>query len=190
MSDVSRECKLSQIYTNHSIRVTGCTVLTRCDFPSCDIMSVSGHKSVQSLAIYQKTKHNMKVQMGKALFDSLTVPEEEMIQRKKQELPSPQQLKSLPAPCTSMSTAPPLPTEMAVTPRSNAQPEIIPFEANFDQDDGVSDLDLLSALCNVGSDYNNPVSVANTVATSNIVIPKSMFANCQIGTINFNITKK
>ena len=28
MSDVRRECNLSQIYTNHSIRVTGCTILT------------------------------------------------------------------------------------------------------------------------------------------------------------------
>ena len=30
MSDLSDKCKLRQIYTNHSIRVTGCTVLTHC----------------------------------------------------------------------------------------------------------------------------------------------------------------
>ena len=29
MQDVSKECKLSKKYTNHSIRVTGATVLTR-----------------------------------------------------------------------------------------------------------------------------------------------------------------
>ena len=35
-------------------------------------MSVSGHKSIQSLAIYQKTKDKQKIQMQKALFDSMT----------------------------------------------------------------------------------------------------------------------
>ena len=56
MSDVSHKCILSQIYTNHSIRVIGCTVLTQCKFSNSEIISVSDHKSVQSLAIYQKTK--------------------------------------------------------------------------------------------------------------------------------------
>ena len=56
MSEVSEKCNLLQKYTNHSIRVTGCTVLTRCQFSNSEIMSVSGHKSLQSLAIYQKTK--------------------------------------------------------------------------------------------------------------------------------------
>ena len=31
-------------------------------------MAVSGHKSVQLLAIYQKTKQKEKLKMGKALF--------------------------------------------------------------------------------------------------------------------------
>ena len=59
MSEVSKNCKLSRIYINHSIRVTGCTVLTRCQFSSSEIMSVSGHKGIQSLTIYQKT-HEIK----------------------------------------------------------------------------------------------------------------------------------
>ena len=59
MSEVSKNCKLSRIYMNHSIRVTGCTVLTRCQFSSSEIMSVSGHKGIQSLTIYQKT-HEIK----------------------------------------------------------------------------------------------------------------------------------
>ena len=46
MSDLSRECHLSQIYTNHSIKVTGCTILTRCKFSHSEIMAISGHKSV------------------------------------------------------------------------------------------------------------------------------------------------
>ena len=68
MSDFSQDCKLSQIYTNHSIRVTCYTVLTWCKFLNAKIMAISGHKSVQSLAIYQKAKDKNKIKMGKALF--------------------------------------------------------------------------------------------------------------------------
>ena len=78
MSEVSKHCELSQKYTNHSIRVTGCTVLMRCNFSHSEIMAVSSHKSVQSLAVYQKTKDKQKIQMGKALFQSMT-REEDMI---------------------------------------------------------------------------------------------------------------
>ena len=78
MSELSRDCDLSQIYINHSIRVTGCTILTRCNFSYLEIMAVSGHKSVQSLAIYQKTKENDKIKMGKALFQSMTRSEDEI----------------------------------------------------------------------------------------------------------------
>ena len=78
MSEVSKECGLSQKYTNHSIRVTGCTVLTRCRFSNSEIVSVSGHKSVQSLAIYQKTQDKQKIKMGKALLQSLTRNEDEI----------------------------------------------------------------------------------------------------------------
>ena len=72
MSDLSRLAKLSQIYTNHSIRSTGITVLMNNRFSNADIMSVSGHKKVQSLSVYQKTDEKKKVQMGKALCGSLT----------------------------------------------------------------------------------------------------------------------
>ena len=86
-------------------------------------------------------------------------------------------------------------SELAVTPKSNVTSAVVPFEADFPQENDISDINLLSALCGIDENINqNPVSVANTVAntmtTSNIIIPKSMFANCQIGTINFTITKK
>ena len=93
MSDLSEKLKLSQIYTNHSIRVTGCTVLNRCNFSASEIMSVSGHKSVQSLAIYQKTQHKQKVQMGNALFQSMTKPEDQI---NIQQLPAPPKMPALP----------------------------------------------------------------------------------------------
>ena len=54
MKRLSEKCDLSQTYTNHCIRVTGATNLTRAKFSAKQIMSVSGHKSLESLAIYQK----------------------------------------------------------------------------------------------------------------------------------------
>ena len=91
MKDLSKECNLSQIYHNHSIRSTGITVLTRQEFSSSEIMSVSGHKSVQSLSIYQKTAAKQKLEMGNVLFQSVTKPEDQITRPKHKELPSPQQ---------------------------------------------------------------------------------------------------
>jgi integrase len=56
MSEISEKCKLSQIYINHSIRATGATLLSKhkYGFGDAQIMSVTGHKSVQSLTTYQR----------------------------------------------------------------------------------------------------------------------------------------
>ena len=43
MPNVSTQCKLSKNYTNHSIRVTGASVLTRQNFSASEIMSITGH---------------------------------------------------------------------------------------------------------------------------------------------------
>ena len=72
MSDISQQCGLSMIYSNHSIRVTGITMLTRMQFSASEIMSISGHKSVQSLANYQKTRDTQKIQMADGLYQSMT----------------------------------------------------------------------------------------------------------------------
>ena len=47
-------------------------------FSASEIMSVSGHKSVQSLTNYQRTQAKQKVNMGKILYQSMTRKEEEM----------------------------------------------------------------------------------------------------------------
>jgi integrase len=44
---------LSQIDTNHSIRATGATILGR-NCSMAQIMAVTGHKSVSSVAVYQR----------------------------------------------------------------------------------------------------------------------------------------
>ena len=67
MSRMSTKCKLSQKYTNHCIRVTGATNLARAKFNCKQIMSVTGHKSIHSLAVYQSVGSNKKMMMGMSL---------------------------------------------------------------------------------------------------------------------------
>ena len=54
-------------YTNHSLRVSGITNLTGNNFTNKQIMSISGHKNQESLAIYQKVNANEKLRMGLTL---------------------------------------------------------------------------------------------------------------------------
>lgn len=54
MSNLSHAADLSCIYTNHSIRVSTTTFLKRNKFTDNQIMAITGHKSVNSLQLYQK----------------------------------------------------------------------------------------------------------------------------------------
>ena len=74
MADLSKSAKLSKRYTNHCIRVTGATNLTRANFSSNQIMAVTGHKSVNSLAMYQRVQPNEKLLMGASLAFNLLRP--------------------------------------------------------------------------------------------------------------------
>ena len=76
MTDWSHEAKLSRVYTSHCIRVTGATNLTRAKFSPHQIMSITGHKSVNSLAIYQRVAEDEKMMMGMSLAYNLFKPEE------------------------------------------------------------------------------------------------------------------
>ena len=71
MKDLSVKYNLSQIYTNHSIRVTGATILTRNKFPASAIKEITGHRSISSLAIYQRVNDEEKIEMGKSLSESV-----------------------------------------------------------------------------------------------------------------------
>ena len=76
MTDLSHEANLSRVYTNHCIRVTGATNLSRAHFSAHQIMSITGHKSVNSLAIYQRVKDDEKMMMGMSLAFNLFKPQE------------------------------------------------------------------------------------------------------------------
>lgn len=64
MSKLSEKVGLSQRYTNHCIPVTGVTTLCRGKFNEKQMMSVTGHKSMESLAIYQQVQGDEKLMMG------------------------------------------------------------------------------------------------------------------------------
>ena len=55
MKSLSDKANLSRIYTNHDIWVTGLSILGTCNFTDKQIMSVSSHKSLESLKIYKKS---------------------------------------------------------------------------------------------------------------------------------------
>jgi hypothetical protein len=46
MSVLSKNCDLSQTYTNHSIRASGATLLAKHSYCHSQIMAITGHKSV------------------------------------------------------------------------------------------------------------------------------------------------
>ncbi|KAK3086405.1 hypothetical protein FSP39_017969 [Pinctada imbricata] len=71
MSDLSKAAGLSQKYTNHSIRATGATILSKGMFGPSQVMDVTGHKSVQSLSVYQRVSDGEKIQMGQVLSKTL-----------------------------------------------------------------------------------------------------------------------
>lgn len=75
MSKMSTLCELSMKYTNHSIRATGATLLSRSMFSPAQVMAVTGHKSVSSLAVYQRVSDSEKVAMGQAIGRSINRPE-------------------------------------------------------------------------------------------------------------------
>ena len=79
MPELSEKCMLSKRYTNHSIRATGATILSHQNFNPAQIMSVSGHKSVSSLSVYQHVGGDEEIKMGKAIAHRLSGENTEFI---------------------------------------------------------------------------------------------------------------
>ncbi|KAL5022064.1 hypothetical protein ScPMuIL_001219 [Solemya velum] len=62
---------LSMVYTNHSIRSTGATILTKKKYVDGQVMAVTGHKSVQSLTVYQQVDTEEKLCMGRSISETI-----------------------------------------------------------------------------------------------------------------------
>ena len=71
MTNLSKKCKLSEVYTNHSIRATGAIILAKNMYCNAQIMAVTGNKSVQALSMYQRVDDEDKIRMGKTLTDNV-----------------------------------------------------------------------------------------------------------------------
>ena len=71
MTNINKKCRLSQVYTNHSIRATGAIILAKHMFRNSQIMAVTGHKSVASLSLYQRVDKEDKIRMGQTLTDNV-----------------------------------------------------------------------------------------------------------------------
>ena len=85
--------------------------------------------------------------MGKALFQSVTVPKDQInINNDKIEIENAQPRHTLPISSISIQSENPL---VPMVPKENIEAHIISFEANFNDHDDISDMDLLSALCAV-----------------------------------------
>ena len=67
LTKLSKACCLSKIYTNHSIRATGTTALFKSKFAVSQIMAITEHKSVNSLAVYHRVSDQEKDEMGQAI---------------------------------------------------------------------------------------------------------------------------
>lgn len=68
---LSRKIGLSQIYTNHSARATGATILGKGFFSYAQARSVTGHKSSSALAMDQRVGGKEKDVMGDAIRCSI-----------------------------------------------------------------------------------------------------------------------
>ena len=135
--------------------------------------------------VYQKIDKKQRIKMGKVLFESMS-------KENTKKLTAPQEKLALPVPQLNQMQAAIQNCKLTVTLKQNVTEPVIPFEAQFDQDISIPDIDLLSAMCRIEQD-NTPVIMSNSVVnTSNVInqIPKALFENCHIGMINLNIIKK
>lgn len=70
MKRISQFAILSKAYTNHCVRATSCTVLGR-KFNDTDVLVVSGHKTINNLAIYKRSSEATRQKMSECLSESL-----------------------------------------------------------------------------------------------------------------------
>jgi hypothetical protein len=188
MSKVSSACKLTVIYTNHSIRATGATLLSKSGFNHAQIMSVTGHKSVGSMAVYQDVDQDEKLLMGQAIASGLGVPSAMAI------LPPPPEQRALARHATATVTSGNLALD---APNFTLPAAPLPNGSDLNTD-GMADIDALM-LSELMNDYEYDISidqrqqgplanVTNTM-TQRLSAQMTVFNSCRIGNITININK-
>ena len=182
MTTLTKEAHLSKKYTNHCVRATCVTLLDRSGFEACHIMTVSGHKNIDSIQSYSVTTSDAKKrEMSESLTGAL--------------IKSPKKIR-LDKPVTPVETA----TKPAVNNEIENSKD--PFTMSFRELlelDTEQEKQLINELLNDDMDTyqneqnKNPVAISNTSnVTSSVnpismrnIVPKMMFSNCSV-TINFN----
>ena len=184
MTELSKDVGLSKIYTNHCIRVTGTSILSRCRYNDKEVMSITGHKSVQSLTVYQRVQDKKKMEMAKVLSSSMTKNDDALIR----EIENPQPLPVLAVQSAHVEAMTPL-KAIEAAPSAQQLPDqnnqIVPFEPQFDED--IDDTDWLKILCEVEEENSRLLQMPVTDNISNTLMQQRnspMFSNCKIGNIN------
>jgi hypothetical protein len=153
MPKLTQQIGLSTIYTNHSVHATGATILGR-NFSMAQIMSVTGHKSMSSCAIYQRVSNNEKQVMGDVISSTIKG-----------------QVPTLPAPQQQLAIMPP---NSAVVPSTSHVSNIIDVPSNDLSDINLNDL---------FSDFDSlPPTVISTHQSRTIHAP--LFHGCTITNLN------
>ena len=187
---LTKEAHLSKPYTNHCVRATCITLLDRQGFEARYIMTVSGHKNVESIQSYSsKTSEAKKRQMSESLSSAMikTPPKKQKIAPKVTEADAvhKQHVTALNANNNNNSND------------SGVDLGSLSFRDLLELDEEQEKLVLNDILYSDESSFetNQPVSIRNTTSNVNPValsaqsiIPRMIFSNSSV-TINFNITK-
>ena len=67
MKEISADANLSMLYTNHCVRVTSIVHMKASGAEDSKIMSVSGHRNIQSLEAYDRPTASDKLTLAKAI---------------------------------------------------------------------------------------------------------------------------
>lgn len=196
MSHLAKECNLSQHYTNHCIRVTGTSNLMR-RFTPKQVMSVTGHQSLQILAIYQRVRSEEKLTMGMSLMFSLFKPDEvagvrkyiaDQLQREEEAKKNENVVALPPPPPVQLPAATPHPEPHAMDPTNNnilsLESALVPYQQNKNETKSeipeIDDIDWMEFLADNNDDQmlaraateveNKLALPQNTTNTSNTTI--------------------
>ncbi|KAK3099023.1 hypothetical protein FSP39_025339 [Pinctada imbricata] len=177
MSGLSKSVGLSKSYTNHSIRATGATILSKGMYGPAHVMAVTGHKSVQSLSVYQRLSNDEKIQMAYTLFKNIVPVSKNVLPA----LPSTEQLGSIMPPAGSENVmAPALPSteRPAIMPPSTSD-SLLTQELS-----GVNMEEIFCDFENVSVQVHQVQSRSINIMRNSTHSTQPIFHNC---TVNINI---
>ena len=175
VSDLCTLVGIDKHYTNHSLRVTAITLLTRNNFNNKQIMSITSHKSSKSLEIYQRVNAEEKLIMGKTLATEMSK--------------------------TPRKRANETVSKPSEEPENKRQLVEIPNEDDPDFNFCAEDILKIVEQCEQSSTQEMAVqNISNTNNNNNVTMTRQVvsqtrsptvpnFNNCRIGSITINMNK-